>query len=78
LLLDGIQHQDLKEKISLAIDELPKRDKMVMSLYYFEELNLREIGAILSVSESRVSQIHSQAMIRLQVKLKEIINETRA
>lgn len=54
-----------------AIDELPEREGLVLSLYYEQELNLREIGAVLSVSESRVSQIHGQAMIRLRARLAE-------
>lgn len=53
-----------------AIKRLPERDALVLSLYYDEALNLKEIGAILEVSESRVSQIHSQAMLRLKAKLK--------
>ncbi len=53
-----------------AIKQLPERDALVLSLYYDEALNLKEIGAILEVSESRVSQIHSQAMLRLKAKLK--------
>ncbi|MBV7314809.1 RNA polymerase sigma factor FliA [Shewanella sp. NIFS-20-20] len=54
-----------------AIKQLPERDALVLSLYYDEELNLKEIGTILEVSESRVSQIHSQAMLRLKAKLKQ-------
>ena len=46
-----------------------ERERLVMALYYDEELNLREIGAVMAVSESRVSQIHSQAIIRLQARL---------
>ncbi|MGL5359715.1 MAG: sigma-70 family RNA polymerase sigma factor, partial [Shewanella sp.] len=53
-----------------AIKLLPERDALVLSLYYDEALNLKEIGAILEVSESRVSQILSQAMLRLKGKLK--------
>lgn len=53
-----------------GIKQLPERDALVLSLYYDEALNLKEIGAILEVSESRVSQIHSQAMLRLKGKLK--------
>ncbi|WOT06265.1 RNA polymerase sigma factor FliA [Shewanella youngdeokensis] len=59
-------HSALVEGIKL----LPERDALVLSLYYDEALNLKEIGAILEVSESRVSQIHSQAMLRLKGKLK--------
>ncbi len=76
-LLEGIQQQDLKQNIARAIKQLPKKESLVMSLYYFEELNLREIGAILGVTESRVSQIHSQAMIRLQTQLQKMVEETR-
>lgn len=54
-----------------AIKILPERDALVLSLYYDEALNLKEIGAILEVSESRVSQILSQAMLRLKGKLKQ-------
>jgi RNA polymerase sigma factor for flagellar operon FliA len=54
-----------------ALDSLPEREKLLMSLYYQEGLNLKEIGAILSVTESRVSQIHSQAISRIRNILKE-------
>jgi RNA polymerase sigma factor for flagellar operon FliA len=52
-----------------AIDALPEREKMVLTLYYQEELNLKEIGAVLDVGESRVSQLHSQAIKRLRARL---------
>ncbi len=52
-----------------AIDNLPEREKMVLSLYYEQEMNLREIGSVLNVSESRVCQIHGQAMLRLRARL---------
>lgn len=52
--------------LASAISELPDREKLVINLYYHEELNLREIGMVLGVSESRVSQIHSKAMLRLR------------
>jgi len=58
-----------KEALATAIGQLPEREKLVISLYYDEELNLREIGEVLNVSESRVSQISSQAMLRLRSKL---------
>jgi len=54
-----------------AIDNLPPREKMLMGLYYEEELNLKEIGAVMGVSESRVSQLHTQAVSRLRATLKE-------
>ncbi|GAB3735991.1 RNA polymerase sigma factor FliA [Luteimonas pelagia] len=54
-----------------AIGQLPEREQLVLSLYYEQELNLREIGAVLEVSESRVCQIHGQAMLRLRARLGE-------
>ena len=77
LIVDGLQQQDLKQIVAQAITELPPRESLIMALYYDEELNLREIGLVLGVTESRVSQIHSQAMIRLQTKLKCIIEEAK-
>ncbi len=68
-LLDLVQKDDLKSLVATAIASLPERERLVMALYYDEELNLREIGAVIGVSESRVSQIHSQAVIRLQARL---------
>ncbi|HWQ95514.1 MAG TPA: sigma-70 family RNA polymerase sigma factor, partial [Gammaproteobacteria bacterium] len=53
-----------------AIEALPERQRLVLSLYYDEELNLREIGEVLEVSESRVSQILSQALLRLQTHMR--------
>jgi len=66
---EGLQREDFKKNLSEAIAGLPERERLVMTLYYDEELNLREIGAVLGVSESRVSQIHSQALLRLQARL---------
>lgn len=63
-------HQDaFKRHLVEEIEHLPERERMVLSLYYEEELNLKEIGLVLSVSESRVSQIHSQAAMRLRARL---------
>jgi RNA polymerase sigma factor for flagellar operon FliA len=55
------------------IEELPEKQKLVLSLYYYEDLNLKEIGKILEVTESRVSQLHTQAVIKLRVKLKNLL-----
>lgn len=60
-----------REALAEAIGKLPEREQLVLSLYYEQELNLREIGAVLSVSESRVCQIHGQAMVRLRARLGE-------
>ena len=62
-----------QEQLSREIENLPEKEKLVMALYYDEELNLKEIGEVLGVSESRVSQIHSQAIKRLRSRLKEWI-----
>ena len=67
--LEGLQSDDFKQGLAEAIAGLPERERIVMSLYYDEELNLREIGAVIGVSESRVCQIHSQAVIRLQTRM---------
>ncbi|MBT2774521.1 RNA polymerase sigma factor FliA [Halomonas sp. ISL-60] len=64
-LLDGQQRQTLID----AIEALPEREKLLMALYYQEELNLKEVGAVLGVTESRVSQLHSQAVSRLRARL---------
>lgn len=67
--LEGLQSADFKRSLADAIAGLPERERLVMTLYYDEELNLREIGSVLGVSESRVCQIHSQAIIRLQSRM---------
>jgi RNA polymerase sigma factor for flagellar operon FliA len=74
-ILDGLQKDDMQRIIAEAVASLPERERLVMALYYDEELNLREIGAVMGVSESRVSQIHSQAVIRLQARMANRLNE---
>jgi len=49
-----------------SIDNLPEREKLLMGLYYEQELNLKEIGAVMGITESRVSQLHSQAIARMR------------
>ncbi len=66
---DGLQRDLFKEHLARAINGLPDREKLVLALYYDEELNLKEIGEVIGVSESRVSQIHSQAAMRLRARL---------
>lgn len=65
-----LQDHGMRQALIEAIDGLPEREKMMMAMYYQEDLNLKEIGAIMSVSESRVCQIHTQAVMRLRGKLK--------
>ena len=62
-------HADMKSRLSLIIDGLPKKEQIVLSLYYEQDLNLKEIGDVLGVSESRVSQIHSQATHRIKSRM---------
>jgi len=72
---EEMSHERFKGHLSGAIAGLPEREKMVVTLYYDSELNLREIGSVLGVSESRISQLLSQAMIRLRARMKEWIGE---
>jgi len=65
----GVADDNFRQALIDSIKELPEREALVLSLYYDEELNLKEIGEVLGVSESRVSQIHSQSMQRLRAKL---------
>jgi RNA polymerase sigma factor for flagellar operon FliA len=66
---DGLQRDTFKAHLARAINGLPDREGLVLALYYDEELNLKEIGEVIGVSESRVSQIHSQAALRLRSQL---------
>ena len=68
---DHIQNAGFRDALAAAIGNLPEREKLVLSLYYDEDMNLREIGEVLEVSESRVCQIHGQALIRLRARLAE-------
>ncbi len=66
---DEIERAAFMTALTAAIGELPEREKLVMSLYYDDELNLREIGEVLDVTESRVCQLHGQALLRLRARL---------
>lgn len=67
--LDMLLDQSMRDILVASIEDLPEREKMVMGLYYEEDLNLREIGEVLGVSESRVCQLHSQAIARLRSRI---------
>ena len=69
--LEGLQKDAFKQALSDAIAGLPERERLVIAMYYDDEMNLREIGHVLGVSESRVCQIHSQATLRLRSRLTE-------
>ena len=69
--LGCLNDERFKKALVQAIEVLPEREKLVMGLYYEQELNFREIAAVLNVTESRICQLHSQAVSRLRVKLKE-------
>jgi RNA polymerase sigma factor for flagellar operon FliA len=64
-----LEEDQFREELARAVAALPERERLVLSLYYDQELNLREIGAVLSVSESRVCQIHGQAVLRIRARL---------
>jgi RNA polymerase sigma factor for flagellar operon FliA len=62
--------KELENSLAEAISQLNKKEKIVLSLYYWEELTMKEIGEIMEVTESRVSQIHSKAIVRLRGKIR--------
>jgi RNA polymerase sigma factor FliA len=66
------EKEEIKKILSTAIDTLPKKERLVVSLYYFDELTMKEIGKVLGVNESRVSQLHTKAMLRLRTKLRKM------
>ncbi|MBW2222559.1 MAG: sigma-70 family RNA polymerase sigma factor [Deltaproteobacteria bacterium] len=63
---------EVKDAIAQAIDDLPEKEKQVISLYYYDELTMKEIGKVLDLTESRVSQIHTKAVLRLKVRIKDL------
>src|SRR5579884_4032907 len=66
---DALDETELREILADAISRLPEREKLVITLYYYEELTLREIGEVLGVTESRISQLHTKAILRLKARL---------
>ncbi|MDQ1331209.1 MAG: polymerase sigma factor FliA [Thermodesulfobacteriota bacterium] len=70
---DEYRRNELKEVIADVLSDLQEKEQMVISLYYFDELTLKEIAQIMELTESRISQIHSKAVIMLRMKLKEYI-----
>ena len=64
-----LDQSELKDRLAEAISSLPEREKLVIALYYYENLTLREIGEVLGVTESRISQLHTKAVLRLKSRL---------
>ena len=73
-----LEDDEFRQTLADAIRALPEREALVMSLYYEEELNLKEIGEVLGVSESRVCQIHGQALIRVRARVQEALEGSAA
>ncbi len=69
--LQGLMNSGFRSAVIDAIEDLPEREKILMGLYYEQEMNLKEIGAVMGVSESRVCQLHSQAVSRMRANLRE-------
>jgi len=69
--VEQIEEDEFRRVLAAAIEALPERERLVLSLYYDDELNLREIGAVLEVSESRICQIHGQALVRLRARVRQ-------
>ncbi|VAW51229.1 RNA polymerase sigma factor for flagellar operon [hydrothermal vent metagenome] len=70
-----LQKDSFKQGLAEKISSLPEREKMVMALYYDEELNLREIGEVLGITEGRVCQVHGQALLRLRARMTEWVDK---
>lgn len=68
----AVSFKNSRDKIKEGIKTLPEKQRLVLSLYYYEDLNLKEIGQVLDVTESRVSQLHTQAILKLRVRLKNV------
>jgi len=76
--LSNLIQQDMWDLLGEAIEHLPEKERMVLTLYYYEELTMREIGGVLGITESRVSQLHSQAILRVKGKIAQVRERRRA
>jgi RNA polymerase sigma factor for flagellar operon FliA len=72
--MDMVAAKELQHKLKRVIDELPQKEKIVISLYYYDEMTMKEIGYILELTESRVCQLHTQAILRLRGAVKDLKN----
>jgi len=73
--MEGINREEIKESLIKYIDNLPETERLVIALYYYEELTLKEIGQVLQLSESRISQIHTKTILSLRARLKETVKK---
>jgi RNA polymerase sigma factor FliA len=71
-ILEELSLKELQSQLGQVIDELPEKERLVISLYYYEELTMKEIGKALDITESRVCQLHGKALLRLRKKMDEI------
>ncbi len=71
--LDLLANQEMRARLKEAVDDLPEKERLVLSLYYYDELTMKEIGRVMELTESRVCQIHSQAMLRLRSLVKHLL-----
>ena len=78
MLFRSILQESFKCGLAEKISHLPEREKMVVALYYDEDFNLREIGEILGITEGRVCQIHSQALVRLRSRMSDWVDEKKS
>jgi RNA polymerase sigma factor for flagellar operon FliA len=69
-----LKAKEIKDITAKAIEELPEKERIVVSLYYYEELTMKEIGKVLDITESRVSQVHTRAILRLRGKLRKTLS----
>jgi len=67
-------HGEMRSLVASALEDLEEKERQVVTLYYLEELTMKEVGEVLGVGESRVSQIHSVALVRLRARLEEILS----
>lgn len=74
--LSILEETDMKEILARFISELPEKEKLLLSLYYWEELTMKEIGKVMNLTEGRVCQLHNQAILRLKGKLKNFLGNT--
>ncbi len=72
-----IRFAEIRDMVSSAIQSLPEKERMVISLYYYDELTMKEIGQVLKFTESRVSQIHTKAILRLRSKMQKLFKDIR-